>query len=239
MPSPLPENSIDLVSHMGDDLMVVNAARVSMGKRHDQFVQPDDAKLIQYLAKNRHWTPFGQPQVQFRVRVPVFVARQWNRSEVGTIRTSQETSPALPECEKGVYNETSRRYVDTDPEFYRISEFRYRPSESVKQGSGGVMPLEPNDACIITQLNVQSYCRAAYEDLIARGAAPEQARSVLPMSMMTEWIETGSLAYWARFCGLRLGAHAQAEIRDYAKVISMHMHDLFPVSWPALMEGTP
>lgn len=220
MQSPLPEDCVELLDYMGDDLMVVNAARVSMDKRHGEFVEPDDSKLIAYLAKNGHWTPFSQPQIQLLISVPIFVARQWTRSNVGTTR-----------------NEVSRRYVDSEPTFARLGQFRYRPGASIKQGSGGDLPDGLNIDAIDIMIQVEGYCRRMYEQLLDTNVAPEQARAVLPQTMMTQWIETGSLAYWARFCGLRLDPHAQKEIRDYAAVISEIVGELFPVSWPALMGG--
>ena len=210
---------IELLHHMGDDLMVVNAARVSFDKHHDEFDTRDDTKLIRYLARNNHWTPFGHPQAQFRVTVPVFVARQWHRHTVGH-----------------VMNEVSRRYVDSEPEFFMPDRWRGRPTGGAKQGSSG--ELDAQTAAEVTQWYETIHLKAesTYRLMLSKGVAPEQARMVLPQTMYTSWIDTGSLAFWARFCKLRLDSHAQEEIRDCASLIGSSMRALFPVSWAALME---
>jgi thymidylate synthase (FAD) len=196
--------------------MVANSARVSMDKYHEVFDESDE-RLIQYLAKNDHWTPFGHPQIQMRIKTPIFVARQWYRSVVGVAR-----------------NEVSRRYVDSDPEFFSPKMWRERPDENIKQGSGGALDLEEQIACSRAYGHAVGVCQAAYDRLLREGVAPEQARMVLPQSMMTTWIETGSLAYWARVCNLRIDAHAQVEIQDLARKVSDQIAPHFPVSWAAL-----
>jgi len=207
---------VEYCKHMGDDLLVSNTARVSHDKWKDEF-DASDERLIGYLAEHGHESPFFHPQVQLRIAAPVFVARQWWRHQIGVAR-----------------NEVSRRYVDKPPEFYRITEWRKRPETSIKQGSGG--PLDPHQQYSIKQKvsEAENQCRLLYENLVERGVAPEQARSILPQSMMTTWIETGSLAYYARACRLRLAHDAQREIQDLARRVEAVVQPLFPVAWGKL-----
>ena len=209
----------ELLSVLGDDLMVANCARVSMAKHHETFDSDSDARLINYLAREGHWTPFSQPQAQFRVQAPIFVARQWFRHTVGTTR-----------------NEVSRRYVDDEPKFFEPKEWRSRPEGNIKQGSGE--PLTKQDQSYLHYLLINIHERAidGYRDMLIRGVAPEQARMILPQTMYTTWIETASLYYWARLCRLRLDAHAQQEIRELAEDIAAALRQRFPVSWHALIE---
>ena len=206
---------VDLVDHMGNDLTVVNAARVSFNKQKDVFTE-DDAKLISYLARNNHWTPFAHPQVTFRVHVPFFVARQLFKHKVG-----------------GVENEVSRRYVDDAPEFYYPDEWRGK-AKNVKQGSAG--PMEAGDQYLVnmTYEAAMEHAVKAYKLLIKRGVAPEMARMVLPQSTYTTWIWTASLSFWARVCFQRLKDDAQRETREVVAHIDAHCKALFPVSWKAL-----
>ena len=215
----------------GDDLMVVNAARVSFGKRsrwskqgtpeepHARVLEDKDARLISYLAKNGHWTPFGHPQISLHMRMPIFVARQFMRSNVGI-----------------VYNEESRRYVSTEPSYHFPAGWRCKPEGSIKQGSGP-QPLPPNlqGEAFEMYLEAVQKCIDTYNELIKMGVAPEQARMVLPLSTYTELWATMSLAACARICKLRMDPHAQKEIRDYANAISSLVQPYFPVSWPALL----
>lgn len=202
-----------LLNHMGTDLDVVNAARVSFAKRHNEFVPEKDGKLIRYLAKHNHWTPFGHAVAKFYVKAPIFVARQLVKHQVGL-----------------VWNEVSRRYIDDAPEFWWPEEWRLR-AENVKQGSSFSTIKYSKEAC---EKFEKDACQL-YQDMLNKGIAPEQARIVLPVNMYTEWHWTGSLAAWARVCKLRLDSHAQAETRKIALQISRQMHELFPVSWQALM----
>jgi thymidylate synthase (FAD) len=219
---------VALLDYMGTDLTVVNAARVSFDKESDWEVQGDtfenhkhvisdkDAKLINYLAKHNHWTTFGHCFAQFRIKAPIFVARQLVKHQVGL-----------------VWNEVSRRYVDYEPEFWFPDVWRGRPEGSMKQGSSGEVELQEE----ITQW-AESSCELAldmYNDMLAEGVAPEQARIVLPLNSMTEWYWSGSLAAWARVCRLRLDAHAQEETREIAIKINEEMSKIFPVAWKALM----
>jgi thymidylate synthase (FAD) len=190
-----------------------------MGKWKDQFDESDE-KLIKYLAKHSHWTPFGQPVIQLRVTVPIFIARQAHRSTVGTVR-----------------NEISRRYVDDAPEFFAPEEWRSRPAKSIKQGSGEALPMHLAWKADALYTNSVSKAAEAYNALLELGVAPEQARMVLPQSMMTQWVESGSLAYWWRFYCLRSDSHAQKEIQDLASLIKEVVQPLFPVCWKALEES--
>lgn len=211
------KQNVEYLYGYGNDLAVVNAARVSFDKYVTGEIQPKDEKLISYLAKNKHWTPFAHAGATFRVKAPIFVSRQLVKHQVGL-----------------VWNEVSRRYVDSEPEFYFPATWRARAANA-KQGSGedlsGMHSLVCDDMledlCLIS-LNY-------YKEALERGVAPEQARMMLPQNTMTEWIWTGSLAAWARVCNLRLDPHAQQETRDVAKMISDLMEPLFPVSWKVLV----
>lgn len=219
----------EYVSHMGDDLMVVNAARVSFAKQSEAVwdvptgkreLRDRDAKLIGYLAKHGHWTPFAHPQVCLRMSAPIFVARQAFKHKVGFVE-----------------NEISRRYVDDEPELYLPEVWRGR-AEDKKQGSAGEIVMEEmrwkeHPAYFVEQFYFEA--QRVYERALECGVAPEQARMVLPQAMMTEWYWTGSLASWARFCRLRLAADAQAEITELARSAEAHIAPLFPVSWAALV----
>ena len=201
---------------MGTDLTVVNAARVSFDKHHEEITSGDE-KLIAYLAKHGHWTPFGHPQLQFRISAPVFVARQLVKHQVGL-----------------VWNEVSRRYVDSKPVFYATNKWRSR-AEDKKQGSGEkLVPLEGEDYDYI-QKGIQAAVDA-YEHLLDLGVAPEQARMVLPLSMYTEWYWTGSLFAFSRVCKLRMSPDAQEETRCIAEQISNLAKTKFPLSWKYLVE---
>ena len=208
--------NVELLDKMGSDLSVVNAARVSFAKQSDSFNESDE-RLIKYLAKHRHWTPFSQCQVQLRISAPIFVARQAFKSSVGTSR-----------------NEISRRYVDEPPTYYIPEEWRSRPTGGIKQGSGEPIEVQKQGTCTGIYRFAIDAAQESYDNLLSFGVAPEQARIVLPQAMMTEWVETGSLAYWARFYGLRASPDAQKEIQDLAEKIAAVIAPLFPISWSAL-----
>ena len=216
--------NVGLIDYMGTDLSVVNAARVSMAKESDwewrdcdhEKLSDKDAKLIKYLTEHNHWTPFGHCFATFRVKAPIFVARQLVKHQVGL-------------C----WNEVSRRYVDEEPEFWFPERFRSRPSGNIKQGSGDV---HLNSAVWKTDLKENtSACLAMYSSMIQDGVAPEEARMVLPLNTMTEWIWSGSLAAWARTCKLRLDPHTQEATRLVAEMFAKELEPIFPVSWAALM----
>jgi len=222
--------NVELIDRMGTDLTVVNSARVSFDKQSkwEQMKDSDgvtkhvlsnrDAKLLKYLAENNHFTPFCHAQVTLRVTMPIYVARQLAKHQVG-----------------GVVNEVSRRYVSYTPVLDVPSQWR-KSAENVKQGSSDA--LVPIDSSF--QEMIEKTMRATtqlYEDLLLAGVCPEQARVVLPVCSETVWIWTGSLMFFARVCKLRLDPHAQRETRDVAERISRIMEELFPESWQALMDN--
>ena len=200
---------------MGTDLTVVNAARVSFSKESSVIVE-GDIKLIKYLAKNHHISPFFHPQIRMRLKMPIFVAREWFRHTVGFAR-----------------NEVSRRYVDSEPEIYLPADLRAR-DPNLKQGSKSES-IENNEEVAILMHKTMEVAVTTYNGLLSANVAPEIARSVLPQSMYTEFIETGSLYAYARLCKLRLDPHSQVEIRRYADAVDRLMLQYFPVSWAALM----
>ena len=211
------------IDHMGTDLSVVNSARVSFGKKSDfmprvhngeaKVLQPKDAKLIKYLAKHKHLSPFGHAFASFHVKAPVFVARQLVKHKF--LR----------------WNEVSRRYTTEKIEFYTPDVWRGR-SKDKKQGSAGVVEVRGS----VPVGRAMYACKDAYEGLLKAGVCPEQARMVLPQSMMTEWYWSGSLDAFADMCNLRCKPDTQAETAEVAWAISLKMEDLFPVSWVALRD---
>lgn len=208
-------SKVELLETLGNDLTVVNAARVSFDKESHEMTSKDE-KLIAYLAKNNHVSPFFHPQIRFRIKMPLFVAREWFRHTIGFAR-----------------NEVSRRYVDSKPEIYIPSEWRQRDA-NLKQGSKEELVANNAEICSDVR-DYMTMILELYERLLKDGVCPEQARIVLPQGMYTEFIETGSLAAYARLCRLRLDPHAQKEIRVYAQQISDLLQERFPVSWKALM----
>jgi len=215
--------SVDIVDFMGTDLSVVNAARVSFNKFHEFWEPGKDDKLIKYLAEHNHWSPFSHCFLSFRVKAPIFVARQLAKHQVGLS-----------------WNEVSRRYVDDEPEFFFPEVWRGKPVNA-KQGSDGVfdkkfmvegnkeiMDVHSNSLCLIA---LELYNRAVYE-----GVAPEQARMILPQNTMTEWIWSGSLYAFARVCNLRLDSHSQQETREVAEKIYVYLKTAFPVSTEHLVK---
>ena len=208
--------SIELVDVFGDDLMVVNSARVSFAKRSTEFVEQDE-KLIRYLAKHNHISPFFHPQIQFRIKMPIFVAREWYRHQIGFAR-----------------NEVSRRYVDSEPECFvpNAEDIRER-DKNKKQGSKST-PVANAEYVHEVLSEATHNAMDSYDTLLKNGVAPEVARMILPQSMYTEFIETGSLAAYARLYKLRTSPEAQKEIRDFADKISIFLSEKFPISWQAL-----
>lgn len=207
---------VELLETFGSDLTVVNAARVSFAKEVHEMTERD-AKLVRYLADHHHVTPFFHPQARFRIKMPIFVAREWYRHQIGLAR-----------------NEVSRRYVDSPPELWFPSETGLRARDpKAKQGS----KEEAVDGAEAIVEEIATHGRTTvefYQSLLAKGVAPEIARSVLPQGMYTEFIETGSLAAYARIWALRTDPTAQREIQAYAKVLGDLLKDGFPVSWEAL-----
>ena len=245
----LDNGHVHLVDKMGSDLTVCNAARVSFNNESEWAVDEEveerlkrsnssfraedvrklaerDVKLIRYLAKHNHWTPFAHPQITLRIKAPISIRTQFFKHKQGFVE-----------------NEISRRYVDEVPEFY-FPKFRHRPTGNAKQGSDGW--LECRDGGGETsggfathplykgyENTIKSALRT-YEDLIAANVAPEQARFVLPQGMYTEWYWTGSLAAYARFYKQRIDEHAQWEIQQYAEAVGKIIQPAFPVSWKEL-----
>lgn len=205
---------VEYMDHMGSDLTVVNAARVSFAKERAEFDHATDRGLIKYLAKHNHWSPFAHCSATFRVKAPIFVARQLVKHTVGFS-----------------WNEVSRRYVDDLPEFFFPEAYRLKAA-NVKQGSSDETA---HSAWVEASKKFVGQSLSHYSDMIRAGICPEQARMVLPQNTMTEWIWTGTLYAWARMCQLRLDPHTQAETRVVAQAISDEMAALFPVSWEFLM----
>ena len=216
--------NVKLIDHMGNDLSVVNAARVSFAKESElewngegyppeegMVLKDKDVKLINYLAKHNHWSPFGHASMQFHIKAPVFVARQLVKHQVGL-----------------VWNEVSRRYVDDEPEFYTPTEWR-KSAENKKQGSS-------DETVEYSVLPAYTFAKQCYENMLRMDIAPEMARMVLPQSMMTEWYWSGTLYAFARVCNLRCKPDAQKETRDVGWGIDKHARELFPASWKALRD---
>ena len=233
----LDKGHVELVDHMGSDLTVCNAARVSFSKDtewevdeeavarlresgssyHPEDVQKlgeRDVKLLKYLATHQHWTPFAHPQITLRVKAPVSIRTQMFKHKQGFVE-----------------NEISRRYVSFEPEFYN-PKWRGKPKNGAKQGSDDFIEIQ--DEIQQTYNSMLIGCLRNYYDLLDAGVAPEQARFILPQGMYTEWYWTGSLAAYARFYKQRIDEHAQYEVREYAKSIGVLISRLFPVSWKCL-----
>ena len=216
---------VTLVDHMGSDLSVVNAARVSFAKTSEWDSMPfvdepvegllsvGDEKLIKFLAKHDHWSPFGHASMQFHIKAPVFVARQLVKHQVGL-----------------VWNEVSRRYVDTEVEFYEPTEWRLA-AEDKKQGSS-------DETVKYSVYPAHVFAKECYENMLKMGIAPEMARMVLPQSMYTEWYWSGTLMAFARVCNLRCKSDTQIETQMVANQIDELAVDLFPTSWKALRDGS-
>jgi len=222
---------VTYIDHMGSDLSVVNAARVSFGKKREALgtvthgdktsvvLHDTDRKLIKYLAKHRHMSPFGHAFASFHIKAPVFVARQLVKHKF--LR----------------WNEISRRYVSDNPEVYYPTDDVWRgKSEDKKQGSFGEIDLKKD--CILEDLiEGNEWQLKLYKVMIKAGIAPEQARMVLPQSTMTEWYWSGSLDAFSDMCNLRCKPDTQAETRVVADAISKEMKELFQISWEALRDG--
>ena len=212
---------VTLIDSMGSDLTVVNAARVSFAKESEWeeipfgngptegLLKDADERLIKYLAKHDHWSPFGHCSVQFRIKAPIFVARQLVKHQVGL-----------------VWNEVSRRYVDDTPEFYVPKKWRLK-AEDKKQGSSDE-EIEYNIEGAV------QFVTQTYNNLLKEGVAPEMARMVLPQNLYTEWYWSGTLMAFARVCNLRCKPDTQKETQIIANMIDKECKELFPSSWEAL-----
>ena len=221
-------------AHMGDDLMVVNAARVSFDKKsdweydrgwkmdvRDKWLSERDQKLLSYLAKNKHWTPFAHPQITLRMKAPIFVRTQLFKHKVGLVE-----------------NEVSRRYVTDTPSFY-IPKWRTKPTGGAKQGSEDFLAdAGARETADRLMGDLVDQATKTYEALLEIGIAGEQARAALPQAAMTEWWWTGSLSAFARVVRQRSDPHAQWETREVAQAVSEIIAPRFPMSWRALMECT-
>jgi len=234
--------SVEYIDHMGNDLTVVNAARVSFSKESSwdvdesmrgkalengatdteadvmsQTLSEADCSLLKYLANHKHWTPFAHPQITLRIKAPIPIRTQFFKHKQGFVE-----------------NECSKRYTSEPPEYY-VPFWRGKPEDGVKQGSGefiGGDDVTDATTCYSEVLQVSS---KMYNILVNDiGVCPEQARFVLPQGVLTEWYWTGSLAAFARFFRQRIDPHAQWEIRRYAVPIGEFMGILFPKSWEAL-----
>lgn len=211
------EIKVDLIGHFGNDDTVANAARVSFAKESANYTPEQNAKLIKYLANHEHLSPFNHAFLSFRCKAPIFVARQLVKHKF------------LP------WNEVSRRYVDDEPEFY-VPAFREK-AENVKQGSG------PEIDNIFLQEDYQELLAKAnqlaldtYEVMKQEAVCAEQARLVLPLNTMTEWVWSGTLGAWLDMLKLRLDPHTQAETRHVAELIHGFCHVLFPISSEARLD---
>jgi thymidylate synthase (FAD) len=211
---------VTYIDKLGSDLSVVNAARVSFEKTstldESGNLKPEDAKLIRYLAKHQHWSPLAHTSLQIRVKAPIFVARQLVKHTVGL-----------------VWNEVSRRYVDSTPEFYIPSRWRRR-NEDKKQGSHEDQFVDLSYSEELTINAIMDSALDMYKGLLEIGVCAEQARMILPQNTMTEWYWSGSLHAFARVCNLRCKKDTQKETRDVANQIDKIAEKHFPVSWKYL-----
>ena len=191
-------SEVELLSHFGDDLMIVNIARVSYGKQVTSF-EEKDIKLINYLVKHKHTSPFRHPQLQFRITCPIYVERQLFKHQVGLSA-----------------NSISGRYVDFSDTYSRIDEWR-KQSKSSKQGSDGA--IEEQLAASEIEAGIIGYCKTAYQKLIELGVSKEQARTILPLNLNTSFIWTGSMLSFIHLFNLRIKPDAQQETREVAQMM--------------------
>lgn len=206
----------ELLDYMGDDLSVVQAARVSFAKDSESFDAVKDTKLINYLAKHDHWTPFAHTALKFRCSAPVPIRTQAFKHKVGMVE-----------------NEESRRYIFSVPEIFVPEFFRSKPEGSIKQGSADKHPM--SDEFLEDYMNQIKSALRLYEEMIYRGICPEQARFVLPQGAIVNWIWTGNLVSFANFYIKRTDPNAQKEVALLAQSIGKQIETLFPVSWKALV----
>lgn len=214
---------VELIDSMGTDISVVNAARVSFNKKsyplyddddpNVEYISDKDQKLLKYLADHNHILPFAHAFLSFRIKAPIFIARQLGKHQVGL-----------------AWNEISRRYVDEEPEFYFPKEWRER-AENIKQGSSEIILKEDEFYPNKWATHITITCLNTYNYLLEIGVCPEQARMILPQNMITEWIWSGSLLAFIRVCNLRLDPHTQKETHDVAKQIAYYLDQRFPNSW--------
>lgn len=208
----------EFMSCMGNDDLVVDAARVSFNKQAANYSDSRNDSLINFLAREKHYAPFSHPHVTFRCRAPIFVARQLAKHQVG-----------------GTWNEVSRRYVKDTPTYWTPTSLR-AAAPDIKQGSlneehrrSDEFIEDYNEMCIDAV--------ALYQKMLNAGICPEQARAILPQGAITEWVWTGSLLFWSRVFKLRIAANTQVETREFAEMLSAQMAELYPMSWEALTNG--
>jgi thymidylate synthase (FAD) len=225
---------VEYVDHMGSDLTVVNAARVSFNKESswdgdqhfsghikDKKLSDKDFKLIRYLAEHNHWTPFAHPQITLRIKAPISIRTQLFKHKVGFVE-----------------NEISRRYVSYQPDLY-FPYFRGKPTNGAKQGSEEfITDVRLKEELDVKYRKTAEECIKIYDELLEAGVAPEQARFVLPQGIYTEWWWTGSLSAFARVYTQRMDPHAQWEVQEYARAIGDIIDPLFPESWHVLTKNT-
>ena len=212
-------HEVVLLDWMGNDDSIVNAARVSFDKWADNYTQEQNLSLLDFLAKHNHWSPFAHTCLKFRIRAPIFVARQLAKHQVGL-----------------VWNEVSRRYVKTDIEMWRPDRSFRKAAPNVKQGSSE--ELVDNPVLISDYIYAVELAKRTYENLLRQGVCPEQARAVLPQGMYTEWIWTGSLLAFHRVVTQRTHSTAQKETQEIAHCIAQDCDEYFPAAWQALQRYT-
>jgi len=215
----LDKGFIEVVDSLGNDLTVVNSARVSFGKRKEKWDKSDE-RLVRYLAKHKHYSPFRHLQVQSHIKAPEFVMRQWYKHVVGIETTSNSST------KDHAWNEISGRYVEYD-EFYEPTEFR-KQSEDNKQASDGLIELQSNTRSLWE--STQQNCISAYKEMLSRGMAKEQARTILPLTLYTEVYWTASFQAVMNFIELRNEKTSQIEIQEYAKVLLDLMFEVYPMT---------
>lgn len=217
---------VEYINHMGDDLEVVDAARVSFAKMSDweydstgnyHSLKYDDAKLIKYLAEHGHWTPFAHTAIKLRMYAPIPIRTQCFKHKQGFVE-----------------NEESRRYISSTPKLFIPTALRNAPTNGAKQGSSGEHPASNEWLGMYTVHAMRMI--DLYKAMIEDGVCPEQARFVLPQGCEVQWIWTGNLYAFANFYNKRVDSHAQKEIQDLARMVGQIIEPLFPVSWKALTE---
>lgn len=210
---------VEYIDHMGDDNSVVNAARVSFANEGDvDRTEEQNERLIRYLAKHKHWTPFGHTSITLRMTAPIPIRTQCFKHKAGFVE-----------------NEESRRYVSYTPEIF-TPKFRSQV-DNKKQGSGEEFDTYHQGLVTKEYTDTVKLAVDKYELLLSMGVAEEQARFVLPQGVMVNWYWTGSIAAFARFCKQRMDPHAQLEIQQLATMVDKELQKLYPVSWKALMEN--
>ena len=207
----------EYVDHMGKDARTVDAARMSFEKDSTHYTKEKNDRLITYLQDHEHWVPKAHNQITFKVKMPVFLARQYFKHIIGSVKS-----------------EASRRYVQTEPEFY-MPVWRSKPEGSIKQGSGGELSAEDDVRAGWLSYKANTAAMGAYQDMLKLGVAPEQARMVLPQSMMVSVMDTGSLEYWGRMYKQRTHPSAQKEWKLITDPLNEKMMELYPVTWGSLV----